>query len=302
MNNGKITLAIIPLSTCAGCENTILDLEEKLFFLADFIDIVYAPIIMDSKPPSSVDIAIFTGAIRTDEDERKVKVWRKKCKILVALGSCATLGGIPGLANLTTVEDLLKQIYVNHPNVQNPRGTEPNLDIPKLVNQVKILKDLVKVDYSIPGCPPPKKLVEKFFQAMINGGEFKLPDKSVCDECPLNTGEKKVMEKIKRWGIDPVDPNKCLLEQGFLCLGPVTRSGCEARCIRAGYPCRGCMGPPKGITDQAADMISVIGSIVSLDKIEVEDLMKIKDLSGSLYRFTLPSSTFKGKIRRKLNG
>ena len=295
----KKVFAIEHLTTCAGCENAILDLEDSLLSMLDYIELAYAPIIMDANAPEHVDIALLTGAVRTEEDLKKVKEWRNKAKILVAFGSCACFGGIPGLANLSKAEDLLKTSYINQLGVVNPLKRPPEVDIPKLNESIKPIGEIVKIDYQIPGCPPPHKLIKFFFNAIIEGKPFELPNKSVCDECPLNAGQAKEIKCIKRWVINEADPSKCFLEQGFICLGPVTRNGCDARCIKAGYPCRGCLGPTEKYGDQAAKMISVLSSSTSLDEVSLDDLMKLLDIVGFFYRFTFPSSIIKYKAGRR---
>ena len=298
MGNSSFRLAIVPLTTCTGCENAILDLGEGFISVLDDVEIVYAPVLMDAEIPKAVDVTFLTGSVRSSEDELQVKEWRSRSSLLVSFGSCACFGGIPGLANLMSVNDLVRGVYVNNLNVDNPDGVVPERDVPSLKDYVVPVHQLVNVDYMVPGCPPPAKFITDLFSSILSGEEFKLPSKNLCESCPLNTGEKKIVS-IKRWGMDPFDPSKCFLEQGFLCLGPVTRSGCDARCIRAGFPCRGCLGVPEGVDDPAAEMISAFASSLSLDDVNLDDLKKLKDLSGMLYRFTLPSSTFKHRLERK---
>jgi len=297
--NSKFKLAIISLTSCAGCENAILNASpEILDFLGKDIEIVYAPIIMDSPPPSSVDIVIVTGAVRTEEDVKKLVEWRDKSKIFVSFGSCSCFGGIPGLANFFSSDTLLKYSYLKQLGTINVNNSPPSNGIPNLTDYIKPLRDYVKVDLYVPGCPPPNTLVVNLFKSIISGEKFTLSKKSVCDECPLNTGKEKVISKMRRWAFSKVDKDKCFLEQGFICLGPATRGGCGARCIKAGYPCRGCMGPAENCEDQAAKMISAISSATSIEEVSTEDLTKLLDLAGTFYRFTLPFSLFKRKIRR----
>ena len=295
---GKLKLAVEHLTTCAGCENAILDLGDSLLTVLGDLELVYAPILMDASPPDRVDIAIVTGAVRTEEDKEKVRNWREKSSILIAFGSCACFGGIPGLANLLKSIELLKTSYLEQLGTENPEGEPPHVEVPELTSLIKPVSEYVKVDYMLPGCPPPSNLISELFTALIKGEKFTLPEKSVCDDCPLNSGDEKVIKCIKRWGFDKVDVDRCFLEQGFICLGPATRGGCGARCIKAGYPCRGCMGVLEGVEDQAAKMISAIASATSLDEVTLEDLKKILDLVGTLYRFTFPSSIFGRRVRR----
>lgn len=295
----KLKLAIESLTSCAGCENTFLDsIQSILDFLESRIEIVYAPIIMDSSSPDSVDVVLITGAVRSGEDLEKLSEWRGKSKILVAFGSCACFGGLPGLANLFTLNELLSYSYLDQIGTVNDEGALPSQDVPRLLEYVKPLSDYVDVNLSLPGCPPPSSLIVSLVRCLVEGETFNLPRKSVCDECPLNIGNEKTISHVGRWCFDEVDLTKCFFEQGFICLGPSTRSGCDARCIKAGYPCRGCMGPSEGCEDQAAKMISAIASASSIEDISIGDLLKLRDLAGYFYRFTLPKSIFKRKLKR----
>ncbi len=296
----KLSIAIEQLTTCGGCENSILNLGDELIVLLEKnLEIVYAPILMDSNRPQHVDIVILSGAVRTEDDLKKVKYWKGRCNVAVAFGSCACFGGIPGLSNLSPSNQLLESSYINQIGTINPAGSPPTLNLPKLTDFIKPVSELINVDYELPGCPPPPELIREFFISIVEGREFRLPNKSVCDECPLNTGESKEMKSVKRWPFGEIDRNKCLLEQGFICLGPVTRGGCNAQCIRAGYPCRGCLGPLDKSIDGAAKMISVIASSSSLIDVSIEDLGAIPDLVGLFYRFTLPISAIKPWLWRK---
>jgi F420-non-reducing hydrogenase small subunit len=127
------------------------------------------------------------------------------------------------------------------------------------------------------------------FEHLLKGEPFILPEKSVCNECPLNTGEDKVIKSIRQFSLEPFTPNECFLEQGVLCLGPIIRAGCDARCIKANTPCRGCMGPIHNVDEAAVKFLSSISSMID-EKSKDIDINKIKDLIGLLYRYTLASS------------
>jgi F420-non-reducing hydrogenase small subunit len=162
----------------------------------------------------------------------------------------------------------------------------------------------VEVDYYLPGCPPSKKWILAGVTAFLTG---ELPPKgsviaenfALCKECPREKPEKYAVKEFKRiWEIIDIDFNKCLLDQGIICLGPATRAGCEARCIKTNYPCRGCWGPAPNILDMGAKMISVLGSILDeKDEAKMEQAIEaIPDLAGTLYEFTAGKSVF---LRRK---
>ncbi|PIW39915.1 MAG: oxidoreductase, partial [Chloroflexi bacterium CG15_BIG_FIL_POST_REV_8_21_14_020_46_15] len=152
-------------------------------------------------------------------------------------------------------------------------------------------------------------LVMNAVNAILKGqlpekGAVLAPNKAQCDTCPRNETkpEKLSIAEIKRpWQIK-IDPERCFLLQGLICLGPATRSGCGETCIRANMPCRGCFGPVDGVIDQGARALSVIASLLGLEgekKMTEEDVKKlidqIADPVGTFYRFSLPSSLLRRK-------
>ncbi|RLI27063.1 MAG: F420-nonreducing hydrogenase, partial [Candidatus Hecatellales archaeon] len=145
--------------------------------------------------------------------------------------------------------------------------------------------EVVKVDYMIPGCPPIETTLESVLTSLLSGKTQTLSSQSVCDECPRKkTGEKP--EAIRRLHEGAPDPDKCLLEQGYLCMGPVTRAGCQAACIRAGVPCDGCYGPAEKTWDQG---LAMLDGLLNLAK-ERFPKLKVETLSGMVYRYTYASS------------
>jgi F420-non-reducing hydrogenase small subunit len=126
--------------------------------------------------------------------------------------------------------------------------------------------------------------------------------KALCDECPLNETkpDKVLVQDLKRPHQVIPDPEKCLLTQGLLCLGPATRGGCQALCVKARMPCTGCFGPLDRVTDYGAKAASFIASIVDFqDEKSIEKVMDhLPDAVGTFYRYTLASSSLGGRARR----
>jgi F420-non-reducing hydrogenase small subunit len=284
-------------------------------------DLVFWPIALDIKykdveamEDGSIDITLFNGAVRNSENEHMAQLLRKKSKILIAYGSCAHLGGIPGLANLYTKEQLFNRIYIETESTSNEEKVFPRpkveveegvLEIPEFYNDVRSLNQVVDVDYYLPGCPPQTERLVEVFMAVVTGAP--LPpkgsvvgamEKSQCDECPREKSDAKVIKKFYRpWEIED-DGKTCFLEQGVICMGPATRGGCGVRCIEGNAPCRGCYGPPADVSDPGAKMMSAIATMIDAD--EVKDIEKIiddiEDPAGTFYRFSVPGSI----LRRKL--
>jgi F420-non-reducing hydrogenase small subunit len=224
------------------------------------------------------------------------------------------MGGIPGLANLTSKEDIFRRVYNESESTFNPGKVTPvpefnvkegTLDIPHFFNDVYTLNQVVDVDYFIPGCPPQSERLVEVFQAIVTG--IGLPpkgsvvgalDKTNCDECKRKKSENKVVKKFYRpWEIQD-DKETCFLEQGVICMGPATRGGCGVRCVEGNSPCRGCYGPPPMAEDPGAKMMSAIGTMIDANKPEeIDEIIEtIVDPAGLFYRFSLPGSILGRKM------
>lgn len=317
----KLKLAVYWGAACGGCCVSVLDVHEKLFDVVAAADLVFWPIALDIKysdveamDDQHIDVTLFNGAIRNSENEHMAKLLRKKTKILVAYGSCAHLGGIPGLANMSDRKGVFDRVYHESETTENIDKIEPQtsykvkegeLTLPEFYNDVRSLDQAVVVDYYLPGCPPQTERLLEVFMAIVNGDE--LPPKgsvigatntSQCDECDRIKSDKKKIKKFHRpWEVED-DGTSCLLEQGIICMGPATRSGCGYRCIKGNAPCRGCYGPHEGIIDPGAKMMSAIATMIDADDPkEIEEIIdSIEDPAGTFYRFSMPTSI----LRRKL--
>ena len=160
------------------------------------------------------------------------------------------------------------------------------------------------MDYYVPGCPPAPDQVKKVIQAIAagalppKGSVVGASERTVCDDCARTKKEKKVKRFFRPWEIRQ-DPELCLLEQGILCAGSVTRSGCGVRCPNSGMPCRGCYGPGPNVRDQGAKLLSAVASIVdSRDPEEIDRILDgIPDFMNYAYRFGLPASLLQRRFR-----
>lgn len=321
----KPKVAFYWCASCGGCEEAVVDLNETLLKVADAVDIVLWPVALDFKKKDiealkdgEIAVSFINGAIRLSEQEEWAKLLRRKSQLVVALGACACFGGIPGLANLYSREEIMERAYQETPSTANPEKTLPQekttikeglLELPEFSESVKTLDQVVKVDYYLPGCPPVPDLIASAVTAILNGqlppkGATLAPAKSLCDVCPRKETkpEKLMMKEVKRpWQVK-MDPEKCFLAQNIICLGPATRAGCGETCVRSNQPCRGCFGPVEGIKDQGAKAISMIASILGVENEDqltdeqVEKLIgQVCDPAGTFYRFTLPSSLLRRK-------
>jgi F420-non-reducing hydrogenase small subunit len=316
----KPKLALYWAAGCGGCEIAILELHEKVLEIPANFDIVFWPVALDVKyadveamEPDGIDLCLFNGAIRNSENEHLAHVLREKAKTLVAFGSCAMEGCIPGLANATTKEAIFNTVYHDSPSTVNPDRVEPQVSwqlpegevtLPEFYESVQTLGQVVDVDYFIPGCPPEAHQIWNVIELIVSGGPLPPPgsvigagDQTVCEECLRTRQEKRITEFVRPHQII-ADPELCLLDQGIVCMGPATRSGCGGLCVAAGSPCRGCYGPPPNVRDQGLNMMSALASIIdSNEATEIQAILdQVVDPVGTFHRFSLPSSTF-GRVQ-----
>ncbi len=311
----KPKVAFYWCASCGGCEEAVVDLAEDVIKIVEAVDIVFWPVALDFKrsdveaySDGEIAVSFINGAIRNSEQEEMARLLREKSKLVIAYGACAYQGGIPGLANLTDKEAVLDCVYRLSPSTTDGNGTRPEplsaaaegiLELPKFFESVKTLDQVVDVDYYVPGCPPTPKVTMQAIEAILAGklpekGAVLAGDRALCFECELNATkpEKLLVKDLKRPHQVLIDREKCLLAQGILCLGPVTRGGCEALCVKGGMPCSGCFGPVGHVRDFGGKALSAIASIV--DATDAEAVAKIfaavPDPAGTFYRYSLPAS------------
>jgi F420-non-reducing hydrogenase small subunit len=317
----KPKFAMYWAASCGGCEIAVLNTHEKILDVDANFEVVFWPVAMDAKykdveamEDGSILLTLFNGGIRNDENEHIAKLLRQKSKILVSFGSCACEGCIPGLANLSPVNEIVhtafNTITTDNPNEIYPRTTydvpEGELHIPVLSKILRPLDQVVDVDYYMPGCPPESHQVAAVIDLVIKviKGEAQLPpkgtvigagDSTVCDECPRARNVKMIKSFKRIQEIAPIDPTLCILEQGVPCNGPATRSGCNARCPQAGAQCIGCYGPADGVMDYGARLITAFSSVIDANTPqEIEHILDgIPDPTGQMYRFNLAGSLMK---------
>jgi F420-non-reducing hydrogenase small subunit len=286
----KPKVAFYWCASCGGCEETIVDLNEDVLKVVDAVDIVLWPVALDFKrrdieamADGEIAVSFINGAVRLSEQEEWVELLRLKSNLVVAFGSCAHLGGIPGLGNVADRELIFQRKYTTVPTVENAEKTLPRvavrvdgyeLDLPSFYDTVKTLDQAIDVDYYLPGCPPPSNLVWDAVMAILEGklpekGAVLAPNKALCDTCPRNETkpEELVIQAFKRVATSTPDPEECFLAQG--------------------------------VVDQGAKILSAIASIVDLtDPGEIEKAMEaIEDPLGTFYRFSLPGSLL-GRTRQ----
>lgn len=325
----KPKLSMYWAAACGGCEVALVNINEKILDVDANFDFMFCPCLLDTKkkdiealPDGAILITLFNGALRTEENKEMAHLLRKKSKLLISFGSCASEGCIPALGNLAPSDTRFKLIYQDTPSSDNKKGVFPQaetkvpegkLTLPVFLSRVKALHEEVEVDYSIPGCPPEPHQIWNVIEYVLSGKP--LPPKgsilgagksTVCNECTRIKNNKKI-KKFKRTFEFIPDREECLLEQGLICMGIATRDGCGGLCPKVNMPCTGCYGPSDGVEDQGAKMIAALGSAVDIDDIKtmseidinkrLDEMIKdIPDIAGTFYRYSLSGSLVKGRI------
>jgi F420-non-reducing hydrogenase small subunit len=314
----KPKFAMYWAASCGGCEIAVLNIHEKILDVDANFEVAFWPVAMDAKykdveamPDDSITLTLFNGGIRNSENEALAKLLRNKSKFLVAFGSCACEGCIPGLANLSSPKQVFDAAYESV-STDNPNGVRPQssftvpegeLEIPEFYPVLKTLDQVVPVDYYMPGCPPESAQIGAVIDLVIKAlkGEAELPPAgatigagatTVCDECPRTRDVKKIKAFTRIQDLEHPDPELCLLEQGIPCNGPATRNGCGALCPLAGAQCIGCYGAADGVIDFGARLMTAFASVIdSDDQDEIDRILDgLVDPAGQFYRFSLASS------------
>jgi len=301
------------LNACSGCEICILDMGERLLEVLQHLEFVHIPVLMDHKyygqtgrgselSIPKADVGILSGGIRNEEHLEVARVMRRQCDVIVALGTCATHGGIPALGNSWSSEQILERYY--HTESTDPIQAYPGQGVPALLDRTYALDEKIAVDMYLPGCAPHPDQVYAAIMGLVQDQTPSLPGFSVCDTCPTRREGKGDLKHLRRFVQNahyaapdqPLEDMRCLLEQGILCMGPVTRAGCggEAatpRCISARVPCRGCSGPVKPEGNQMLDMLGALAS----NRIDIHSLPEYT----SLLRFSGAHNRLRAKTPKE---
>ncbi len=212
----KPIIGIFGLSSDEGCVFPILDQGEKFFELLQEVELGECRLMEDLPEADHFDVALVEGSVLTKENIAKLKWIREHSRILVAMGACAVIGGIPELKNYTDKNQAVAKVYKNVVGIDNL--------------EVKPLKEYVKVDFEIPGCPIDGGEVIRFLYDLKEGRIPKIEPRPVCFECQIRETECLLQ------------PNPKTGRPALPCLGPISLAGCNAPCPAIGYPCDGCRG------------------------------------------------------------
>ncbi len=240
----KPKIAIFDFACCEGCQLQIVNLEEEILSVLGGADVVEWREAMSEKS-DEYDIAIIEGSITRPEDEDRIKMIRSRAKVLIAFGACAVIGGINKLKNNFDLDEVKKCVYGKAAGKLHLR-----------TGLTKAVGEVVQVDYAVPGCPIDRKEFTYIVRSLLMGKKPEIPEYPVCVEC-------------KAAG------NPCLWQYDQVCLGPIIRAGCGARCPSNGFRCFGCRGyVDNANVDAAKDVITRYG-------LNIDDLKTKMVLFGS---------------------
>jgi coenzyme F420-reducing hydrogenase gamma subunit len=234
----KPRVAIFDFACCEGCQLQIVNMEEELLDLVEVVEPVEWREAMSEKAEDGFDIALIEGSITRLQDEERLREIRERAPILVALGACATIGGVNKLKNNFEIDEVKQYVYGDDASM-------PHLE----TTPVKAVDEVVPVDYYVHGCPMTREEFGYIVRCLALGKEPVIPDYPVCVEC-----------KAKG--------TVCRYEYDEICLGVVTRAGCGAPCPSAGLWCFGCRGyAPNQNVEAAREVMDTYGKTI-------EDLQK----------------------------
>jgi coenzyme F420-reducing hydrogenase gamma subunit len=252
----KPKLAVFKFASCDGCQLQLLDAEDALLAVAGAVEIAYFVEARDRRLPGPYDVTLVEGSISTAAQIAEIKEIRRQSNYLIAIGACATAGGIQSLRNWRNVDDYINIVYA-HPSYIDTLATSTPIS------------DHVKVDFELRGCPINKFQLLEVVIALLVGRQPRVPTYSVCMEC-------------KRRGTTCV-----MVAQGIPCLGPVTQAGCNAICPAYNRGCFGCYGPMEAPnTDALGEQLQALGA-------SPDEIMRLfRNFSGYADAFRLASDAY----------
>ena len=173
---GKPIVATASLAGCFGCHMSILDIDERILQLIELVEFNKSPIDDIKRFTKQCDIGIIEGGCCNSENVENLRYFRKNCKVLISLGECAIMGGLPAMRNGIPVRECLKEAYLRCPTAEEGENVIPNDDeLPMILDRVYPLHEIVKIDYFLPGCPPRADLIWQALVALVEGKPLELP-------------------------------------------------------------------------------------------------------------------------------
>ncbi len=262
----KPTLAVFKFASCDGCQLSLLSAEDELLSIADAVEIAYFLEARTQEIAGPYDVGLVEGSITTSHDARRIQEIRKQCRYLVAIGACATAGGIQALRNWGNVEEFITQVYAHPEYIQTLESSTP-------------IAEHVVVDFELRGCPISKGQLVELVAALVHGRKPCVPSYSVCVEC-------KRREVV------------CVaVARGIPCLGPVTQAGCGAICPAFCRECFGCYGPK-----EQANLVSLTNHYLHEDHDRDQLVRLARNFNGYAPDFRVASEALEGRFTLTMSG
>lgn len=271
MSAEKIRLNTEWLCDCGGCHVVLVDLHEKIMNLFESVQIQKCPVLTDVKDYPEAELGILTGSIRTEHDRHAAIEMRKKCKTIIAFGTCAVYGGLHGAGLAHTKEEIMDHVYKKSPTTKT--DFIPSTEVDDLEKTVTPIDEVIDVDLYLPGCPPHPHFVFEGLSALISGKQPRVNQETVCGGCSRTMLKTDVAE-IRGSHEGMPEDDICFLSQGYICLGSVTLDRCLSPCPNHGVMCTGCAGPTMQIlTEPTRDLRTEVSDRMSrLTKIPAETI------------------------------
>jgi len=262
--------AVLQLSGCAGCEVSLLNAGEWV----EQFDLVYMPLVVSAYDVPEVDVLLVSGGVRSDEDLYNLRRAVRKAERVVAVGTCAISGGVANLGD----RDEVRQLFMSQTQRRH---------LPRLLPKSQPVDAFVNVDLYLPGCPPTPEL---FMAALLQPPDF-TASLTVCQECGRKKLKDMKPDHLTGFQRGEVDPDICLINQGYLCVGSSTRGGCRALCTRPGHPCVGCRGPSNALIEKDSQtwlesILRVFHALTNIPEDELREALVSPQLALFLFQFS----------------
>ncbi len=287
--DGKVKLNTEWLSDCAGCHVALVDLHEKILDVLGAAEIQHCPVLTDVKDYPRAAVGLVSGAIRSEHDLHAARRMRESCERIVAWGTCAVYGGIPGAGMVHANDEILEAVYRRNGTTGTTHVPASRVDA--LRATVTPLDEAIDVDLYLSGCPPHPTFIFQALLALLEGRPPKATDENVCARCK-RTMSRTAVDRVRKNHEGVPDPDTCFLSQGFVCLGSVTLDRCLAPCPANGMMCTGCAGPSMQVlTEPNRDIrTEVAGRMSRLTAIPYAAAVgEIEHASKSHYSYSMAS-------------
>lgn len=291
----KVKLNIEWLSDCGGCHVSIVDLHEAILDVLGSVEIQRCPVLTDVKDYPRAAVGLVSGAIRNEHDRHAAERMRASCDLVIAFGTCAVYGGIPGAGCVHSRAELLDAVYTRNRTTRGARP--PDRAVAPLEKMVTPLDEVIPVDLYLPGCPPHPTFTFQALRALIEGRRPVAATRNVCAHCERKMQKTAVADlRSNHEGLP--ERETCLLSQGYVCLGSVTLDRCLSPCPNNGATCTGCAGPSvQVLTEPNRDIRSEVADRMSrLTAIPRERIVAAMErASKSHYAYAMATRMIGGK-------